>query len=167
MLSTRTANVVGSAGTLCPAPIVSATESFTRCDISSLRAMVARASKRCSSLSMHRRSLYGAIFGAAWAARAIRLFMASAAISTRMEAAICFASAVNRRGYGLRRNGSFRFCQLRIDGGDEGTLHLDHLPSPAEAKLIRQVMAIRKRRKPSGEARPDFDPRYTPDNRPF
>ncbi|MFZ0150174.1 MAG: hypothetical protein WBG18_06050 [Xanthobacteraceae bacterium] len=59
------------------------------------------------------------------------------------------------------------FCQLRIDGGDEGTLHLDRLPSPAEAKAIRQVMAIRKRRKLSGAVRPDLDWRYTPDNRPF
>ena len=55
------------------------------------------------------------------------------------------------------------FCQLRIDGDDEGTLHLDHLPSPAEARAIRQVMAIRKRRKPSGEARPNLDRHFTPD----
>jgi hypothetical protein len=55
------------------------------------------------------------------------------------------------------------FCQLRIDGDDEGTLHLDHLPSSAEAKAIRQVMAIRKRRKPSGQARPGLADRYTPD----
>ena len=59
------------------------------------------------------------------------------------------------------------FCQLRIDGDDEGTLHLDHLPSLAEAKAIRRVMAIRKRRKPSREARPDLDRHFTPDNRPF
>ncbi len=55
------------------------------------------------------------------------------------------------------------FCLLRIDGDDEGTLHLDHLPSPPEAKAIRQVMAIRKRRKPSGEARSDLDRHVTPD----
>jgi hypothetical protein len=55
------------------------------------------------------------------------------------------------------------FCQLRIDGDDEGTLHLDHLPSPAEARAIRRVMAIRKRRKPSGEARPDLYRHFTPD----
>jgi hypothetical protein len=54
-------------------------------------------------------------------------------------------------------------CQLRIDGDDEGTLHLDHLPPPAEAKAIRQVMAIRKRRKPSGEVRRDLDGHFTPD----
>src|SRR6516225_7081425 len=37
---------------------------------------------------------------------AITLFMASAAISIRMETAIYFASVLNRRGYGLRRNAS-------------------------------------------------------------
>ena len=46
------------------------------------------------------------------------------------------------------------FCQLRIDGEDEGTFHLDHLPSPTEANAIRKVMGVRKRRKPSGEPRP-------------
>ncbi len=59
------------------------------------------------------------------------------------------------------------FCQLKIDDDDEGTLHLDHLPSPTEAKAIRQVMAIRKRRKPSGKARPGLDRHFSPDNRPF
>jgi hypothetical protein len=57
------------------------------------------------------------------------------------------------------------FCQLRIDGEDEGTLHLDRLPSPAEAKAIRHVVGLRKRRRPSGEARPGLDHRYTPDIR--
>ena len=57
------------------------------------------------------------------------------------------------------------FCQLRIDGEDEGTLHLDHLPSPAEAKAIRQVVGLRKRRRTSREARPGLDHRYTPDIR--
>jgi hypothetical protein len=55
------------------------------------------------------------------------------------------------------------FCRLRIDGDDEGTLHLDHLPSPEEAKAIRQVMAIRKRRKSSGKPRPDLDRHFTRD----
>jgi hypothetical protein len=54
-------------------------------------------------------------------------------------------SVRQRRGYGLRRS------RLRIDGDGEGTLHLDHLPSLAGPKAIRQVMAIRKRRKQSGK----------------
>jgi hypothetical protein len=37
------------------------------------------------------------------------------------------------------------------------------MTSPAEAKAIRQVMAIRKRRKPSGEARRDLDRHFSPD----
>jgi hypothetical protein len=71
------------------------------------------------------------------------------------------------RGHSARRWSAAKhklsFCQLRIDGDDEGTLHLDRLPSPAEAKAIRQVMGVRKRRRPSGEARPGLDHRYTPD----
>jgi hypothetical protein len=62
------------------------------------------------------------------------------------------------------------FCQLKVDGDDEGTLHLDRLPSPTEAEAIRQVLGVRKRRRPSGEAptpsgeaRPGLDSRYTPD----
>jgi hypothetical protein len=51
------------------------------------------------------------------------------------------------------------FCQLRIDGEDEGTLHLGHVPSPEEAKAIRQVLRVRKRRRPSGEPRPGLDHR--------
>ena len=57
----------------------------------------------------------------------------------------------------------FSLCQLRIDGDDEGTLHLDHLPSPAKAKAIRQVLGVRKRRRPSTEAPPGLADRYTPD----
>jgi hypothetical protein len=55
------------------------------------------------------------------------------------------------------------FCQLRVDGDDEGTLHLDHLPSSTEAKAIRQVLSLRKRRSTSGKARPGLDHRYIPD----
>jgi hypothetical protein len=44
------------------------------------------------------------------------------------------------------------FCQLRIDGDDEGTLHLDHTCyRPQKAKVIRQVMAIWKRQSHPGE----------------
>ena len=53
-------------------------------------------------LSMRHRCLCGAISGAAWGGGAITLSTASAVISIPMETAICFASAVNRRGDGLR-----------------------------------------------------------------
>jgi hypothetical protein len=38
------------------------------------------------------------------------------------------------------------FAELRQDGDDEGALHLDRLPSPAEAELIRDALGIRKRK---------------------
>jgi hypothetical protein len=74
---------------------------------------------------------------------------------------LCVGAQSARRWSAAKRKLSF--CRLKIDGEDEGTLHLDHLPLPAEAKAIRQVMAIRKRRKPSGEARRDLVGHFTPD----
>jgi hypothetical protein len=44
------------------------------------------------------------------------------------------------------------FCRLQQDGDDEGCLHLDHLPLPAEAEAIRDALGIRKRRTVSPEA---------------
>lgn len=38
------------------------------------------------------------------------------------------------------------FCQVTQDGDDEGCLHLDHLPTPAEADLIRDALKIRRKR---------------------
>jgi hypothetical protein len=43
------------------------------------------------------------------------------------------------------------FCRVTQDGDDEGCLHLDHLPTPKEADLIRETVRIRRKR------------RYTPD----
>jgi hypothetical protein len=37
------------------------------------------------------------------------------------------------------------FCRIMQDGDDEGSLHLDRLPTPAEAVLIREALGIRKR----------------------
>jgi hypothetical protein len=39
------------------------------------------------------------------------------------------------------------FCRLTQDGDDEGCLHLDRLPTPAEADLIREVLGIRRKRR--------------------
>ena len=44
------------------------------------------------------------------------------------------------------------FCRLTQDGDVEGCLHLDHLPTPAEAEAIRDALGIRKRRTVSPEA---------------
>ena len=43
------------------------------------------------------------------------------------------------------------FCHLNQDGDDEGCLRLDRLPRPEEAELIREALAIRKRRRVSPE----------------
>jgi hypothetical protein len=43
------------------------------------------------------------------------------------------------------------FCHLYQDGDDEGCLRLDGLPRPKEAELIREALAIRKRRHVSSE----------------
>lgn len=45
------------------------------------------------------------------------------------------------------------FCQVTQDGDWEGCLHLDHLPTAAEAETIREVLGIRKRRHLSDDAR--------------
>ena len=37
------------------------------------------------------------------------------------------------------------FCRVTQDGDDEGCLHLDRLPTRAEAGLIRQALRIRRR----------------------
>jgi hypothetical protein len=55
-----------------------------------------------------------------------------------------------RRWTNVKRQLSF--CRLMQDGDDEGCLHLDRLPTEAEAKLIREALGIRRRRHLSPEA---------------
>ena len=43
------------------------------------------------------------------------------------------------------------FTRLTQDGHDEGCLHLDRLPTPDEAAIIREALGIRKRRHLSPE----------------
>ena len=38
------------------------------------------------------------------------------------------------------------FCRITQDGDDEGCLHLDRLPAPDHAHLIREAVGIRKKR---------------------
>jgi hypothetical protein len=45
------------------------------------------------------------------------------------------------------------FCHLLNDGDDEGCFHLDRLPTPDEADLIREALGIRKRRHLSDDAK--------------
>jgi hypothetical protein len=44
------------------------------------------------------------------------------------------------------------FCRLNQDGDDEGCLHLDHLPTPAEAALIREALGIGRKRRMTPDA---------------
>jgi hypothetical protein len=45
------------------------------------------------------------------------------------------------------------FCRVTQDGDDEGALHLDRLPAPHEAAIIRDATGIRKKRTISDETR--------------
>jgi hypothetical protein len=40
------------------------------------------------------------------------------------------------------------FCRLTQDGDEEGCLHLDRLPSSAEAEEIRQAVGLRQTKPP-------------------
>ena len=42
--------------------------------------------------------------------------------------------------------GKLAFCRVTQDGDDEGCLHLDHLPTPPEAELIRDALRIKRKR---------------------
>lgn len=42
--------------------------------------------------------------------------------------------------------GKLPFCRVTQDGDAEGCLHLDHLPVPAEADLIRHALRIKRKR---------------------
>jgi hypothetical protein len=49
------------------------------------------------------------------------------------------------------------FCRITQDGDEEGCLHLDRLPTPAQAGLIRQALGIRKRRTLTKDGRAQLD----------
>ena len=53
------------------------------------------------------------------------------------------------------------FCQLRLDGDDEGTLRLNRLPAPHEAGLIREAIGIRRKRQLSVEAKASLASRFS------
>ena len=42
--------------------------------------------------------------------------------------------------------GKLAFCRVTQDGDDEGCLHLDHVPTPAEADLIGDALKIKRKR---------------------
>ena len=59
------------------------------------------------------------------------------------------------------------FCRLTQDGDDEGCLHLDRLPTAAEAEAIRDDLGIRKRRHLSDEALAALERARNSVNRPL
>ena len=60
-----------------------------------------------------------------------------------------------RRWTSIKRR--LAFCRITQDGDDEGCLHLDRLPTPAQAGLIRQALGIRKRRTLTKDGRAQLD----------
>ncbi|MGO9681180.1 MAG: hypothetical protein ACLPTZ_00955 [Beijerinckiaceae bacterium] len=62
---------------------------------------------------------------------------------------LCVDGTSRRRWTNLKCR--LRFCRVAQDGDDEGCLHLDRLPTPTEAVLIRKALGIRRRLHPSPE----------------
>jgi hypothetical protein len=50
-----------------------------------------------------------------------------------------------RRWINIKRK--LAFCHVTQDGDHEGCLHLDHLPTPKEADLIRHALGIKPKRR--------------------
>jgi hypothetical protein len=74
------------------------------------------------------------------------------------------AGSVRRWTFVKRR---LRFCHLAQDGDAEGALHLDRLPTTAEAAAIRQTLGIRKRKELSPNALAGLRDRFsTAEKRP-
>ena len=73
---------------------------------------------------------------------------------------LCF-TAKDERDKSPRRWTSIKrrleFCRITQDGDDEGSLHLDQLPTPVQAGLIRQALGIRKRRTLTEDGRAQLD----------
>jgi hypothetical protein len=59
------------------------------------------------------------------------------------------AGSVRRWGFVKKR---LAFCHVAQDGDGEGALHLDRLPTPAEAATIRLILGVRKRKLLSADA---------------
>jgi hypothetical protein len=64
---------------------------------------------------------------------------------------LCVSTGESVRRWGFIKK-RLAFRRVTQDGDDEGALHLDHLPTPDEAELIRDALGIRKRRSVSPEA---------------
>ena len=77
------------------------------------------------------------------------------------EGFLLCVTAKDERDQSPRRWASIKrrlaFCRLTQDGDDEGCLHLDRLPTRAQAVLIRQALGIRKRRTLTGDGRAQLE----------
>lgn len=62
------------------------------------------------------------------------------------------ASYPTARGWAAAKAKLLAFCQLRQDCGTEGVLYLPGLPTAQQAKTLRDLLGIPKRRVPSPEA---------------
>jgi hypothetical protein len=60
-----------------------------------------------------------------------------------------------RRWTSIKRR--LEFCRITQDGDGEGCLHLDQLPTPVQAGLIRQALGIGKRRTLTEDGRAQLD----------
>ena len=58
---------------------------------------------------------------------------------------LLFVSPGFKRGWSNTKR-KLDFCRVTQDGDDEGCLHLDHLPTPKEAELIRHALRIKRKR---------------------
>ncbi len=75
------------------------------------------------------------------------------------------AGSVRRWGFVKKR---LAFCHVAQDGDGEGALHLDRLPTPAEAATIRLILGVRKRKLLSADALASLRDRFsTAEKRPI
>jgi hypothetical protein len=113
--------------------------------------MIVFACMRCLLRWMPHPSPCSAIYTDAKAAKATTASMASwANIYADGTGFLLCVNAKDERYQSLRRWTNIKrrlaFCRITQDGDEEGCLHLDQLPTPADAVLIREALGIRKRR---------------------
>jgi hypothetical protein len=73
---------------------------------------------------------------------------------------ICVVSVSTRRWNSIQHD--LAFCRVTQDGDDEGCLHLDRLPAPHEAGVIREALGIKRKRQLSPEAKASLAHRLLP-----
>jgi hypothetical protein len=69
---------------------------------------------------------------------------------------LCITTGESARRWGFVKK-RLAFCRITQDGDDEGCLHLNRLPTSAEADIIREAMGIRQRRRLTPETLNQLD----------